>query len=306
MTETGVALATVGVEDPEGRPPAWRAGPIAGHHHLRSLADNVASEPDPGFALELQAHTRGLADRAGDARGQARRLEDRHGDSRPTGQGRETTESIGHAPALRASTGRRRLRGSSLDALREIDHEEVDRPARQERAGDRDPLVDVGRGHDDEPLGLDAARDGLDRVERLGEVQPGHDRAARLGCGRKPQRNGRPTARKVTPERDAHAAGQAARSEDRVQRGKAGREDPGRIRLGARSIVGLDGLVPQWHGRQRTDDGADLAPAPDTLLTPLAESRGSGRAPLGPQGREGRRHVRGERRHDPSIEQMFE
>ena len=296
MAEAGIALAAVGVEDPEGRPPARRAGPVAGHHHLRSLADDIAAEADPRRPLELEPDARGLTDRAGDARGQARRLEDRDRDPRPSGEGRQAAEPIGDAAALRDTA--LAVRGSAgLDPLRQVDDEQVDRPARQERAGDRDPLVDVGRGHDDEPLGLDAAGNGLDRVEGLGEVQPSHDRAAGLGCGRKPQRDGRPTARQVASERDPHATRQAARSEDGIEVEEAGGEDASRIWLGLGSCD-IELVVLQRHGRQSTNDGPDLAP--------LTESRGSGRAPLRSQGREGRRHVRGERRHGPSIEQMFE
>lgn len=234
---------------------------------------------------------------------EARRLEDRERDPRPSGEGRQATESIRDAAALRGlragRSGRLDLRhGAGFDALWKIDDEQVDRPAGQQRAGDRDPLVDIGRGHDDEPLGLHAAGDRLDRVERLGEVQPGHDRARRLGLRGEPQGERRPTARQVAPERDAHPARQAARPEDRIQGRKAGREDLRRIRLGARSSPGIDVVIVKRHGRERTDDGADLASLP--------ESRGSGCAPLRPKGREGRRHVRGERRHGPIIEHPFE
>lgn len=45
--EAGVALAAVGVQDPEGRPLARRAVSIAGDQRLRPLADDVAPEPDP-------------------------------------------------------------------------------------------------------------------------------------------------------------------------------------------------------------------------------------------------------------------
>jgi hypothetical protein len=46
-TETGVAFATVGVEDPERRPLPRLAVAIAGDERLRPLPDDVASEPDP-------------------------------------------------------------------------------------------------------------------------------------------------------------------------------------------------------------------------------------------------------------------
>jgi hypothetical protein len=120
----------------------------------------------------------------------------------------------------------------ALQALREVDHQQVHRPTREQRAGDGDALVDVDRGHDDEPLRPDAPGDGLDRVERPGEVQPGDDPAGPLGLGGEAQGEGRPAAREIAPESQAHAALQAARPEDRVERGKSGREDARRIRLG--------------------------------------------------------------------------
>jgi len=46
-TEAGVPLPSVRVEDPDRRPPARWAGPVATDHHLRSLADDVPSEADP-------------------------------------------------------------------------------------------------------------------------------------------------------------------------------------------------------------------------------------------------------------------
>jgi hypothetical protein len=294
--EAGVPLAAIGVEDPEGRPPARRAGSVASHHHLRSLADDVTPEADPRLASELQPDTRGLADGACDAGAQVGWLEDRDRDLGPSGEGRQPAEPIGHAAALAAPP---------RDALRQVDDEQVHGPAGQQRAGDRDPLVHIGRGHDDEPLGLHTAGDGLDGIEGRGEIQPGDDRARCLGFRGEPQGDGRPAARQVTPKRDAHAPRQAARAEDRVEGGEPGREDPSRIGLRARSVSDIDVVVAQWHRRQRerADHGAGLAAA---VCAPLPESRGSGRAPLRPQGREGRRHVRGECRHGLSIEQMFE
>lgn len=290
--EAGVPFAAIGVEDPEGRPPARRAGSVASHHHLRSLADDVTTQANPRRPLELEPDPGGLTDRAGDARGQTRRLEDRDRDPRPSGEGCQPAEPIGHAATLAAPP---------CDTLRQVDDEEVHGPAGQQRAGDRDPLVDIGRGHDDEPLGLHTAGDGLDGIEGRGEIQPGDDRARCLGLRGEPQGDGRPAARQVTPKRDAHAPRQAARAEDRVEGGKAGREDPSRIGLCLASR-GVELVIPQRHRGQRADDLPNPA---SSDLAPLPESRGSGRAPLRPQGREGRRHVRGECRHRHSIEQTF-
>ncbi len=62
--EAGVALATLRVEDPEGRPPPRRAVAIACDQRLRPLADDVASEPDPRPPGELEAEAGRLGDGA--------------------------------------------------------------------------------------------------------------------------------------------------------------------------------------------------------------------------------------------------
>lgn len=45
--ETGVALPTVRVDDPECRPPSRRAIAVPGDECVRALADDVAPETDP-------------------------------------------------------------------------------------------------------------------------------------------------------------------------------------------------------------------------------------------------------------------
>jgi hypothetical protein len=74
-----------------------------------------------------------------------------------------------------------RLVGPGESATGQVKDEQVDRAAGQERARDRETLVEAGRRDDDEPLEPDAAGDRLDRVEAAREIQPGHDRALRLG-----------------------------------------------------------------------------------------------------------------------------
>ena len=58
------------------------------------------------------------------------------------------------------------------------------------------------------------------------EVEPGHDRARGLGLGGEPQDERGPAARAVAADRDARRAGQAAGSQDRVERREAGPDDP--------------------------------------------------------------------------------
>lgn len=277
MAEAGVAFAAVRVEDPERGPATRRAGPIAGDDHLRSLADHVPTEPEPRSTDQLEANPGRLADGRRDARDEPRRLEDDEADPRPPGERREPAETVGDA-------------SGALEARREVDDEDVDGPAREQRAGDRQPLLGVGRGQDHEPLRPDPPGDGLDGVEGRGEVQPGGDGAGGLGLRDEPQGERGPPAREVAPEGQAEAPRQAAGAEDGVELREPGRDDPGRIPLGPQ-VRRLE-----RHRRQRADDLRDRR----------RQARRRGRAPLRPEGRQGRRHVRGEHRHRQSIEQMFE
>ena len=118
-----------------------------------------------------------------------------------------------------------RLVGLRESAAGQVEHQQVDRAAGQERARDREALVQAGRRDDDEPLEPNAAGHRLDRVEAAREVQPGHHRALCLGLRDDPQREGRPAAGAVAPDRDAGRLREAARSEDRIERGKAGVDD---------------------------------------------------------------------------------
>lgn len=303
--EAGVALAAVRVEDPEGRPATRRAGPVASHDHLRSLADHVATESQPRSTFELEADPGRLAHRIRDGRDEPRRLEHDEADPGSPRERRETAELVGDA-------------SGALEAGREIDDEEVHGPAREQRARDREPLLGIGRGQDHEPLRPDAARDGLDRIEGLREVQPGRDRPGSLGLRHEPQRERRPPARDLAAEREAEAPRQPARPEDRVQLGEARREDTRaidrRLPLRARDRLPTDrGIVVrrlERHRRERPDhlaDPSDLADTSDLGHPAVPETPRGGIPPLRPEGREGRRHVRGEDRHRPaSIEQMFE
>ena len=145
------------------------------------------------------------------------------------------------------------LRGSL--AAGQVDDEHVHRPTREQRPGDRQTLLGVGRGQDDEPLRLDATGHGLDRVERRREVQPGHDRPRRLRLRDEPQRQRRSAAGNVAADREPHPARHAAGPEDRVELGKSGGVD----------AVGIGNRCPRWpevgclerHRRERPDDFAD-------------------------------------------------
>ena len=159
---------------------------------------------------------RGRQAAAGPATG-AGRIEDQQQDLRAPGERGESMEPVGD-PA--------RLVGPGQAAAGQVEDEQVDRAAGEQRARDAQPLVEGGRGDDDQPLEPDAARDGLDRVEAARQVQPGDDRALRLRLGGHPQGERGAAARAVAADRDAGRRGQAARTEDRVERGEPGVDDP--------------------------------------------------------------------------------
>jgi len=204
--EARVALAALGVEDPELRPPPRRAKPVAGDDHLGLLADDVASEPDPAASRELQPEAGGLRDGRGETGGQPGWLEGHEQRLRPAGEGREPAEPVGDLRGGRAGVRTRW----------QVDDEQVHRPAGEQRPGDREALVERVRREDDEPVEPDTAGDGLDRVEGTGEVEPGDDRAIGLGLRGEAEGERRLAAAGVAAEGDAGAAGQAARPEDGV------------------------------------------------------------------------------------------
>ena len=284
VTEAGVALAAVRVEDPEGRSPARRAGPVAGDDHLRSLADDVAAEPDPRSTGELQPEAGRLAERAGDRRRQ-----------RPAARGRRAG-----IPARRASAARRpsrsrdaRRRGPAsprasrraLDPLRQVDDEEVDRPTRRsEPAIARPSSGSPGVRTTSHSGGCRGPRPRPGRGAR--EVQPGDDRAGRLGLRREPQGERRLAARAVAAEREPGQRGtppgpriaSSAAKPVRMTRSSSG------DRRGAWSMS--RGTVASAPRPSRAAESH----SPDPWAAPPRVRRG----------RQGRRHVRGKGRHRTS------
>ena len=279
--EAGVALAAVGVEDPQLRPPPRRAESVPRDHHLRPLADDVPAEADPAAPGELQPEAGRLRDGVAEPGPRGGRLEEDEERGGPPGERGETMEAIGDAGG---PCGR-------LEARRQVDDEEVHRPAAEETAGDREALVEAVRRDDDEPLEADPAGNRLDRVEAPAGVQPGDDRAARLGLRDEAEREGRLAAPALAAEGDARRARQPAGTEDRVEGREPGRDDPVR----RAEQCSLRHLLGQRRGRERADDLPDLSGYPRSC-----------RAPARLEGRESSRHVRGEARHRTVIiEQMF-
>jgi hypothetical protein len=286
QAETGIPIPAVGIEDPERRPAAGRAGPAAGDGDVGGLPDDVPAEANPRPAGKLEADPRPRPDGGGHRLHEPGRLEDEQGDPGPPGEGGEPAEPIGES-------------GCAIRADREVQDEEIHGAAGQERPRDREALLDIGRGEHDEPVRLDATSHRLDRVEGTGQIQPGHDRAARLGLGSEPEGERRPPAREVSPERQAHAPWQPAGPEDGVQGRKPGRVDAGRIRqrLAGPSRSGVRKRQALGRHREGPHDVAD-----DTV-----SGSWRGRSPARLEGRQRRGHVGGEGRHQvPSIEHLFE
>ena len=216
--------------------------------HLRPLADDVAPEPDPRSAGELEAE----AGRFGDGGRRGRRSSP--GGSRATSS---VSDRRASAASRREPVGDLRGGRAGVRARRQVDDEQVDRPAGEERAGDRQALVERVRRQDDEPVEADAAGDGLDRVEGAGEVEPGDDRAVGLGLRGEPEGEGRLAGAGVAAEGDAGAPRQAAGAEDRVERREAGPDDPldavrgavaGAARSGSSSGSGAVASAPTTRG----------------------------------------------------------
>ena len=128
MAEASVPLPAVGVEDPQRRPPSRWPRAVAPDHHLRSLADDVAPEPDPRPPRELEPDAGRLADggpqpvaRSRLRAGCGRRLEDDEGDAGPPGERGEPAQSIAES------------RSHPADApARQVDDQQVDRPSREQ------------------------------------------------------------------------------------------------------------------------------------------------------------------------------
>ncbi len=116
--EAAVAITTLRVEDPEGRPPPRRAVSVAGDQRLRPLADDVAPEPDPRASRELEPEAARLGDGVGHGAAEAGGFEDDEERFGASGEGGQPPESVGDGPG---SVGLREA------PTREIEQEQVHR-----------------------------------------------------------------------------------------------------------------------------------------------------------------------------------
>ena len=290
--ETGVALATLRVEDPERRPPPRRTRMVAGDHHLRPLADDVPAEPDPRPPGELETEPGRLGDGRGQpARGplQAGGLQHDEEGLRPPGKGRQPAEPISDA---------RHPRGPGQPAARQVQDQHVHRPAGQQRTGDGQPLVEVVRGDDHEPVEPDPPGDRLDRIEAPGQVQPGDDAALGLGLRGQPMDEGGPAARAISADRHAGRPRQTASAKDGIKGREPGPDD---------SLVGIRPMLRGRDGSARLRADGEERRGQRQRAIGVRDHPRSCRAPASLEARHGRRHVRGEGRHRTSnIEHPFE
>ncbi|HYM83436.1 MAG TPA: hypothetical protein VEY67_04725 [Candidatus Dormibacteraeota bacterium] len=300
--EAAIARSSVRIEDPDLGPSPRRARAVPCDLHLGPLTDHVATKPDPRASAQLEAESDGRAEPAlGATTG---RLEDDEQGAGATCEGGQPGERIGQA-------------GSALQPRGEVEEQQVDRAALEERAGHREPLVDRGGRDDHEPFEADASGDGLDGVERSVEVHVRHDGPGRLGLRREAERESGPAARGVAAEGEAGAARDAAGPEDRVELGEAGRHDrrerrarmrrpePGRgggdrLEAGEGDRLGIGELVGERDRRQRADDLADTPTAEG-----LAAGPRRGRPPALAKRGEGVVDGSGGRHRTTKIERMF-
>jgi hypothetical protein len=154
--ETRIPLAAIGVEDPEGRPTARRTVAVVRDERLGALADDVAAQADPRPAGQLEPDAGRLGDRRRETAGESRRVEDQEQGLRSTGERGESMESLGD-PGRFISPGQ--------STAGQVEDEQVHGAAGEETARDAEALVQAGRRDDDEPLEIDAAGGGLDRIE---------------------------------------------------------------------------------------------------------------------------------------------
>lgn len=231
---------------------------------------------------ELEPEPRDLRERAAEAVRETRALDDEEERARPTRERADPPESIGRLTDAGAHLPR-------ANAGAEIEDDEVDGPSLEERAGHPERLVERVGNEDDESVEPDAACDGLDGIERSPEVHPGRQRAGSLGLGDESERESRRAARGDAADRDRAAERHTAGTQDRVERGEAGRDDV---------ATRLRGLARLAFGKRNHGEGAVDLGLVRPQVTP--DPPRSCCTPARPKGRESGADVRGGGRHGRS------
>ena len=207
------------------------------HADRGSLADDVVTDVDPRAASQLEPDARGFRERALDSAGEARRLEhDQSGADAPRVRRQPTQDAL----VRRAQ------------APGQVDHEEVDRPSREQSAAQREPFRGIRGTNDHEPVQVDPTADRLERIEGIRQVEERDDCSGRLGFRDPAQCKRRLAARLVAADRRARLARQATRPEDSVERRKAAGDDVApcwrSVRLAGRVLGRPAGLRRQCEG----------------------------------------------------------
>ena len=141
-------------------------------------------------------------------------------------------EPFGNARSVPLS---RPARGSA--PYRQIDQEEVHRPGLKERAGHRQPFIQVGRREDDQPLELHPSRNGFDGIQATRQIEIGNDPAGSLCLRSKTEGEGGLAARMLPEDRQARLPWYAPWSEDRVECRKAGSNDVSLVGQAFRALL---------------------------------------------------------------------
>jgi hypothetical protein len=165
--EAGIPAAPFRVEDPNLCSTPCRPEPVPADEHLGALPDDIPAEADPRSTGQLQPKRRGGGDGGRQLPPESRRLEDDEQHAGSPGERGEALEAIGQAgrtfqgtvvpgvdrcrhivpravprlvPRLVSRLVPRRGAGGPC-ILRQVDDEDVHRPAREERPGHRDAFV---------------------------------------------------------------------------------------------------------------------------------------------------------------------
>jgi hypothetical protein len=215
--ETGVTLPAVRVEDPKNRPATRRAIAAPGDQRFRALADDVAPEADPRASGQLQAKAGRFGDGTGQAAGETGWLQHDEQCFCSSGQGGEPTEPIGDDGGA--------IRGGET-AAGQVQDQQVHRSTGKQRPADGQSFVERFGSDDHQPFQADPTGDRFDRIEAPGEIQPGDNGARGLGLRGEPQDEGGPAAGAVTADGNARRTGQPAASQDGIEGGKPGPDDP--------------------------------------------------------------------------------
>ena len=221
--EAAITLPAVRIEDPERRPPSWRAVSVPGDQGFRALADHVTPETDPRSARQLEAKAGRFGHGTREGSAESGRLEHHEQGLRSTGKSSQATEPVRDRDGL-ARRGRPGL--GDRTTLGEVENEEVHRTTGEQRAADGQAFVERLWRDDHQPFEPNAPSDGLHGIEAPGQVQPCDDRSGCLGFSGKSQDKGGPTAGAISPDGHARRAREAAGTQDCIECSEPGGDDP--------------------------------------------------------------------------------